>query len=333
MQNVLVVNVNWLGDVVFSVPLFKAIKKQHPQFRVTCLAVPRVKEILECIDGIDEIIIYDEDGKHKSFFGKLSLIAQLRQKKFDTVFLLHRSLTRALLVYLAGIPNRIGYDTKGRKPLLTQAIPEPKDHRHRSDYYLGVVEKAGIPIRDRRCVLKVDANAAGKVDGLMKERGLIEQQFIIIHPGGNWKLKRWPAENFTLLIRRLMNDGYKVAITGSSGDQELAQKIAVDLPEQPVIFTGKLSLKELMAFMQKSKLVISGDSGPIHLAGAVGAPTIGIFGPTRPEITGPRGVKPTLILQKNVGCNQVACYHLDCPSNICMQAISVEDVIYAVGKI
>jgi heptosyltransferase-2 len=333
MKNILVINVNWLGDVVFSAPLFKAIKEQYPQSRVTCLAVPRVKEILECVDGIDEIIVYDEDGKHKSFFGKLSLISQLRQKKFDTALLLHRSLTRAWLVYLAGIPKRIGYDTKGRKSLLTQAIPEPTEHLHRSDYYLGVGEKFGIAIKDRHCGLTVDDKASVRINAVLKEHNLTEHQFVIIHPGGNWALKRWPVQNFNLLIQRLMKDGWKIVITGSLGDQELAQKIVADLPQQPIILTGKLSLKELMAFMQKAKLVISGDSGPIHLAGAVGTPKFGIFGPTRPEITGPRGIKPTFILQKNVGCNQVACYHLDCPSNLCMQAITVEDVLDAVRKV
>ena len=110
MNRILVVNVNWLGDVIFSSPIFKALKSAYPEAKISCLAVPRVKEILESIPEIDEIIIYDEKGKHGNPFAKFSLIAKLHREKFDIAFVLHRSWTRALLVFLAGIPQRVGYD-------------------------------------------------------------------------------------------------------------------------------------------------------------------------------------------------------------------------------
>ncbi len=334
MQHILVVNMNWLGDVIFSVPIFKALKEKYPQSKVSCLAVPRVKEILECIEGVDEIIVYEEEGRHKSFWGKLSLIAQLRRGRFDAAFLLHRSLTRALLVYGAGIKQRIGYDTKGRSPFLTRAIAEPKEKLHRSDYYLKVIEDFGVTVNDRRCVLKVDAQAKSKVEGILKKEGLLDQPLMVIHPSGNWDLKRWPMRNFSVLIQRVMEQGkWKVVLTGSADDQKLVNTIVKDLPLKPVILTGTLSLKELMALMQQAALVISGDSGPIHLASGVGTRVIGLFGPTRPELTGPRGVGTGQILQHDVGCNREACYHLKCPSNLCMQAITIEDVLNAVGKI
>src|SRR4051812_6816771 len=114
MKRILVVNVNWLGDVIFSSPVFKAIKENYPQAHVACLAVPRVHEILESISGIDEIITYDERGRHRNPLAKIDLILDLKRRQFDTAFLLHGSLTRALLVYLAGIPQRVGYGTKSR---------------------------------------------------------------------------------------------------------------------------------------------------------------------------------------------------------------------------
>lgn len=328
------VNMNWLGDVIFSAPIFKALKEKYPQSKVSCLAVPRVKEILECIEGVDEIIVYEEEGSHKSLWGKLSLMAQLRRERFDTAFLLHRSLTRALLVYGAGIKQRIGYDTKGRSPFLTRAIAEPKEQCHRSDYYLKLVEDAGVIIKDRRCILKVDVQAKLKVDVLMKEKGLLDQPLMVIHPSGNWDLKRWPMRNFSLLIQRIMQEGkWKVVLTGSADDQVLVNTIVKDLPLKPVILTGTLSLKELMALMQRAALVISGDSGPIHLASGVGTRVVGLFGPTRPELTGPRGSGICCILQLDVGCNRQACYHLKCPSNLCMQAITIEDVLDVVRKV
>ncbi len=334
MRNILVVNMNWLGDVIFSAPIFKALKEQYPQSQVSCLAVPRVKEILECIEGVDKILVYEEEGRHKSFTGKLALIGQLRKLKFDAAFVLHRSLTRALLVYFAGIQQRIGYDTKGRKYFLTLPVPEQKEKNHRSDYYLKLIEDFGVPIKDRQCVLKVDSKATLRTDLVMKKEGLLDQNFVVIHPGGNWDLKRWPVEYFSLLIQRIMEEGrWKVVLTGAPDDLRLAQQIVKDLPVKPIIFTGSLSLKELMALMQKAAYVISGDSGPIHLASGVGARVIGLFGPTRPELTGPRGRGEIQILQQDVGCNREACYHLKCASNLCMQAIVIEDVLDAVRKI
>ena len=95
---------------------------------------------------------------------------------------------------------------------------------------------------------------------------------------------------------------------------------------------GKTNLKQLMAVLQQARLVISADSGPLHMASSVGTPAIGVFGPTRPEITGPRGQSMPSILQQDVGCNRRPCYHLACPENICMQAVTVEDVLGAVRE-
>jgi len=135
MDRILVVNVNWLGDVIFSSPVFRALKDAYPNARISCLAVPRVREVLESIPFVDEIIVYDEEGWHWNPLAKLKLIFELRQKRFDAAFLLHRSLTRALLVYLAGIPRRVGYDAKNRGRFLTHVV-EPLDGTvHRSDHY------------------------------------------------------------------------------------------------------------------------------------------------------------------------------------------------------
>jgi len=131
MKNILVFNVNWVGDVIFASPIFRALKQKYPQARVTCLAVPRVKEILQCCPGLDEVIEYDEKGRHRGLWAKLSLIRRVRKQKFDAAFLLHRSWTRALLVFLAGIPVRVGYDTKKRGALLTHKVEPLCDQPNR----------------------------------------------------------------------------------------------------------------------------------------------------------------------------------------------------------
>lgn len=336
MKNILVVNVNWLGDVIFSSPVFKALKAAYPQSRISCLAAPRVREVLESIPGVDEIIVYDEQGAHRNPFAKLRLIRELSEKHFDAAFLLHRSLTRALFVFLAGIPRRIGYATKGRGRFLTRAIKAPDERKmHRSDYYLNVVESFGVTVTDRASVLTVDIAVETQIRDLLERHGIGEKDFlVIVHPGGNWELKRWPARHFALLVEELMKDEkIKVIISGSDQDVALVETIVSGLRRKPLVLTGKINLKQLMALMKRADCVVSADSGPLHIASSVGSSVVGIFGPTRPEVTGPRGRGRCVILQCDVGCNRRPCYYLECPDNTCMQAVNVNKVIDAIRQI
>ncbi len=332
MRNILVVNVNWIGDVVFSSPVFKALKDAYPQAKISCLAPSRVRAIVECIPEVAEFIEYDEKGKHWAPWAKLGLIFELRRRKLDAAFLLHGSTTRALLVYLAGIPVRVGYDTKDRKKFLTHVTPS-NGTLHRADHYLKVIESFGIKIQDRKSYLAATKEITGEAQELLKKYNLKEGEFVIIHPGANWELKRWPTENFTLLIDKLMRERKeKVILTGSEEEKPLAEVIVNPLADKPQMLTGKLNLKQLIGLMSRAKLVISADSGPLHIANSLGTPVVGLFGPTRPEITGPRGSGQATVIQHDVGCNRQACYYLECPDNICMQSISVEDVLNATHK-
>jgi heptosyltransferase-2 len=334
-EKILVMNVNWLGDVILSAPVFENLRRHFPGAKIVCMAVPRVKNVVECIPDIDEIIIYDEDGKHSSIFGKFSLIRELRKHQFTHAFILHKSLTRALLAKWAGIKTRVGYQTKKRESLLTHSYPLPKTLAHRLDEYAGLLELFGIPLANKQVSLRVSEEELSKADNKLIELNISPRDFfVIIHPAANWNLKRWPKENFTLLIKRLRLElGAKVIVTGAKEEQALVEEIIRDLDVKPIVLVGTTTIKELAALMQKAKLVISADSGPMHLASAVGTSVVSLFGPTRPEITGPRGKGPSICLQHEIGCNKHPCYHLSCPDNSCMQSISVEEVLDAIKQI
>ena len=335
MKNILVVNVNWVGDVIFSLPIFKALKKSYPDAKIACLAVPRVKEILEGSPYIDEIMIYDEEGIHRTPLSKLALIRTLRQKKFDIAFILHKSLTRALFAFLAGIPRRVGYDAKGRGFLLTHRVKPISDPVHRSDYYINVIESFGIKVEDRVCEFVVREDSRKIVEELLKKEGVRKDDFlVVISAGGNWDLKRWPKENFALLIDRLADElKAKVAIVGAQKDVALVNSIEEKVRAKPITLTGQTNLKELGALLERANLFISADTGPLHLASSVGTNVVGLFGPTRPEMTGPRGKGHAIVIQNDVGCNRTPCYHLTCPDNVCMRSITVEQVIHEIRQL
>jgi len=323
MNNILVVNVNWLGDAVFSIPVFKALKKTYPQARITCLCVPRVKEVLQFCPYVDKIIIYDEKGKHRFPWRKWKLIRYLKKERFDAAFLLHRSMTRALMVYLAGIPLRISYGKFKNEDI------------HRCDYYLKVLEGYGIKVQDRLCELRLKLTDMQSVDAQLSKAGIgPAENFAVLNTGGNWDLKRWGTDSFVALAKRLDQEfGLRIVLPGARKDREYCQRIAKDADIGAVVLAGETSLGESLALYKRAVVVISADSGPLHLAHSVGADVIGIYGPTRPEITGPRGSGRCQILFKDVGCNKAPCYHLACSNNVCMQSVTVDDVCQAFKKI
>jgi len=330
IKNILVVNVNWVGDVIFSLPVFKALKEHYPQARIVCQCVPRVKPVAECCPYIDDVILYDDKGSHRPLSAKFNFVSQVRQQRFDIVFFLHGSWTRALLMCLAGIRIRVGVERKGRGRWLTYRV-KPVKGLHRSDEYLHVIESFGVEVKDRCCTLSVSDSKQADAAEYLKAEGVTEKDIlVVIHPGGNWHLKRWSKQNFAELVRSLPHVGHlKVLISGGSRESELAEEIAQMSGQEPIVTAGKTTFEQLVGLLHRADLLISNDSGPLHIANGVGTACIGIFGPTRAEITGPRGSGLLKVLQADIGCNRGPCYYLECPQNECMQAVSVADVAQA----
>lgn len=333
MKKILVVTPNWLGDVVFSTPVFKAIRQHNPEAHIACLAAPRVLGLLNYCPDINEIIAFDDKGTHQSILGKLKLICFLKSKQFNIAYLLQGSTTRSLLMALAQIPIRVGYQ-KSSKTFLTYAINKECDrYMHRRDVYLNVIENHGINVSDRTTSLVVPADQKEKIKSVLIKRGLLKKPLVVLNTGGNWDLKQWSAQSFADLAHRLIKElGVDVLIPGSQKDREKVDAIIQSSDEKIVNFCGETSLSGLMALMAHADVVVSADSGPLHIANSVGANVVALFGPTRPENTGPCGLGGQTILQHDVGCNKSACYYLSCPENVCMKSININQVYDAVKK-
>lgn len=335
-KRILIFNVNWLGDVVFSTAVIRNIRRNYPDSYLACIVPSRCYPILKENPHLDEVIIFDEKDRHKGFIGKLKFVRFLRSRQFDTVFLLHRSFSRALLCRLADIPERIGYDTKKRGFLLTRKINPPDIHAlHRIDYYLNVIEKAGLKVEDRYSEFFVSEEDLRFIDEFLKEQGVQKNDFLVaLNPGGNWPPKRWAKSHWAELADRLISEfSARVIITGSAQDKKLVESIQHLMLQKPIIACGMLNLKQLGALCKRLDLFITADTGPLHIANAVGAKNIiAIFGPTSAQITGPFPLKNVVILQKDVGC-KIPCYVVDCHDNRCMKAVTPDDVIEKVRQI
>lgn len=335
-KRILIFNVNWLGDVLFSTAVIRNIRYNYPDSFIACAVPGRCRQVLEGNPYLDEIIIFDEKLSHKSMLSKLKFIHLLKSKGFSTVFLLHRSFSRALIVWFAGIRERIGYYTRKRGWLLTAKIMAPKkDSLHRADYYLELIKSSGLAVKDKFSDFFIGKEDLKTVDDFLKEHDLGETDFLTgINAGGNWGPKRWQKEYFAELADKLIkNFGAKVIITGGLEDLELAKQIQGLMKEKLIFACGAFSLKQSAALFKRLSIFITSDTGPLHIANAVGAKTIiALFGPTHPSITGPYPADNVIVLQKQVGC-KIPCYAVDCDDNRCMKAISPEDVLEQVKRL
>lgn len=329
-KRILIFNVNWLGDVLFSTAVIRNIRRNFPDSFIACAIPSRCYAVLKGNPHLDEVIIFDEKDRHKGTLDKLKFVQLLKRKKFDIVFLLHRSFSRTLITRLAGIPSRIGYHTKKRAFLLTKKIiPPERDSLHRIDYYLNLIEKAGLKVEDRYTEFFISEKDEKFVETFLKDKSVDKNDFLVgINPGGNWLAKRWPVQHWARLCDRLIAEfGSKVIITGALPDGAVVKQIQELMHERPIIACGVLNIKQLGALCKRLDLFITADTGPLHIANAVGAKKIiALFGPTSPLITGPFPLKNTVILNKDVGC-KIPCYVVNCKDNRCMKAISVDDVV------
>jgi len=334
-KRILIFNVNWLGDVLFSTAVIRNIRRNFPGSFIACIVPSRCYPVLKGNPHLDEIIVFDEKDRHKGILKQLDFVRLLREKRFDVVFFLHRSFSRALICRLAGIPERIGHYTKKRGFLLTRKImPPQRDSLHRIDYYLDVIEKAGLKVEDRYTEFFVSEEDSAFVENFLAKNAVAKGDFIVVlNPGGNWLPKRWPQEYWAELADKLMEDpAVKIIITGSHNDLSLCVDIQGKMLRKPLIACGVFNLKQLGALARRADLFITADTGPLHIANSIGAKKIiALFGPTSPEITGPYPLTNVRLLQKNVGC-AIPCYEVHCQDNRCMKSIEPADVIREIKK-
>jgi len=330
MKRILIVNVNWLGDTLFATPFIRAVRERYPEAHIAVLTHPRCYEILEGNENIDEIILYDEKGQHKSLLKRFSIVAYLRSKRFDAAFILRKSLSRTLLLLFSKIPLRVGYRSKRAGFLLTKRVDNPAEGLHKVEYFLNLAKSVGIDAENKNYEFHISDEDMKKGENILEGAGVKNKRFIALNAGGNWNPKRWPAENFAKLGDEIFEKfGIPVVVTGTEKDIRLAENIASLMKHKPFMLCGKTSLKTLGAIFKKTVCVVSNDSGPMHLAVSVRAPVVAIFGPTSAELTGPHGDGKYKVVRRDIGC-KIPCYNLKCKDNRCMKAVTVEDVMEAI---
>jgi heptosyltransferase-2 len=332
--NILIRGVNWIGDAVMTMPALRAIRKAMPEDAVSLLVKPRVAPLFEQDPSIDEIVLYDE--RYRGLPGRLRLARELRNKRFSLSILLQNAFDAALIAFLAGIPRRVGYSRDMRGLMLTDPVPcgnEDLDMHH-VEYYLELLRRAGIEAETSEpwiyLSLEERQRAREKLSGL-------KRPLIGIHPGASYgSAKQWLPERFAEVAERVTAelDG-SVVIYGGASEKGLSDEIIGRFRgrhERVLSMAGKTGLRELASLFSESDLLVTNDSGPMHICYAVRTPLVAIFGSTDPNLTGPPE-DGSIVIRKDLEC--APCFLRRCPKKRieCMESITSEEVFGSIRKL
>jgi lipopolysaccharide heptosyltransferase II len=297
-MNILVVKTCCLGDMIFMTPMLRSLKHHLPGARITLLGSSWVADLTASIPAIDDCITFDAafaGSLTTKVLGTLRLLRELRRRDFDCAIICHRNRMFAWLTAMAGIPIRIGFQGS---QMLTVSVPYDET-RHETERYLAILDALQIPPTDTHTELQPPVLDAERRQALLQRLGIPEgRQLIGLFPGGGenpgtiMTIKRWSLEDYAAVVRELIRDERNaVVLFGGVTDTAVnASLLALIGPGPHVVdLAGKTNLTELLQILGTLSVFVGGDTGPTHMAAAVGTPTVALFGPSDPRLVAPRG--------------------------------------------
>jgi heptosyltransferase II len=310
--NILVRATNWVGDAVMCLPALRVIRERFPRAHVAILAKPTVADLYARESCADEVIRYNTKPRQ--------IARELRSRGFDCAILLQNAFEAAWIAWLARAPNRIGYNRDGRGLLLTHSVPVPRRGeipRHERFYYLELLRRAGL----------IESLPESPMIRL-EHPGMTPAGIIGVSPGAAYgNAKRWLPERFAEAAGKLARTrGASIALFGSAAERSVCEQIARLLNGHAVInHAGQTTLAQFIDLAAACDLFLTNDSGAMHIASALGVPTVAIFGATDDIATGPTGSKARVV------CETVECSHCllrECPiDHRCMRRVSTDRVV------
>jgi lipopolysaccharide heptosyltransferase II len=327
---ILIWKLSALGDVILSTPSLRAIRRQFPQAYLTLAVGRSAYEVVARCPYLDECLIYDGKGKDRGPLGQWRWIRRLRRGAFDLSIDLQNSRRTHVMAWAAGIPVRVGYRRKygwllNRGVRLPRVVLAPIAHQHH------LLRQAGFSTDGEALEVWPSALDEQAADRLLPPASAERRPVVGVHPGGSgrWKTKRWEVDRWARLCDALAQHNLQVIMTGAAEERALGEAIRQMTASSPHIVIGQTSLLELACLIKRCDVFVTQDSSPLHLAAAVGTPTVALFGPTDPA----RHLPPTFlgqVIKKDVFCSP--CYSPTCRTitHACMKRIEVEEVLRAV---
>lgn len=341
VRRVLCVRLDTLGDVLMTTPALRAVREHADGCHVTLLTSGPGAAAAALVPVIDDVIVYDAPWlkatpPRQDPEPDIAMIKRLRREQFDAAIIFtvfsQSALPSAQLCYLAGIPLRLAHARENPYQLLTTWVPDPEPEagiRHEVERQLALVERVGFDTPNTQLALHVPADARCRVRARLASLDLVAgQPWVMMHPGATAPSRRYPPGRFAEVARMVSHDlGATVLVTGSDAERALAAEVCAAAGSCATSLAGELSLAELAALVEAAPLLITNNTGPAHMAAALGTPVVDVYALTNPQHT-PWQV-PSRVLSHDVPCRN--CFRSVCPAghNDCIRAIGAHEVARA----
>ena len=336
IKRVVVRGTSWVGDAVMTVPALRELRRALPAAHITLATRSWAEGIFADADYVDDLLIEEHPQGWRTGWRQS---AAWRARRFDLAVLLQNSFQSAFVARLSGARYRFGYAADGRSFLLTHAVRVPawRRERHEVFFYLHLIAEleklltgtTRVGAREPLDRLEIAPARLAEARLFLRERGVnMKRPFVVLCPGStNSRAKRWPASFYAALGDQLIAEaGAQVALIGSREEMDVTAEVIAAMRERPVVLTGQTELSATAAILSLADLVISNDTGPAHIAGALARPTVDIFGPTDPVQTRPFSPSAEII-HRPPDC--APCMLRDCPiDHRCMTMIA-PSAVYA----
>jgi heptosyltransferase-2 len=338
-ENVLVLQTSFLGDTVLTLPLITELRRRFPVGKLSLLCLPASRELLQDHPAIDEIIVDDKRNVDRGIAGLRRKSAALKAKGFTLAITPHKSLRSALMLFLAGIPARIGF-RESRGWFLFHRLAQRDPTRHDVERNLSVLRPLGVSLEDCQRAIEFPVAAAifEAVDGKLRSLGLTEAKLTIgVNPGSLWPTKRWSPGGFAELIGMLRQKfNCQILLFGGSEDRAVVDEVQNRCGQVAISLVGHIDLRELAAAISRCAVFVTNDSGPMHIAVARNVPVVAIFCATTPALGFYPYSKNAVVVEKDLHCRPCASHGgRRCPfgTEDCIHQIDPGQVLVGVEKL
>lgn len=319
MHNILLISLSCIGDVILTTPVIKSLKDNFPGVRLTVVSGPTAAPLLSRHELVDAVIVCNNKAEHRGLWGIAKLCMTLRKKKFDMVV----DLRNTAIPYFMRTRYRV---TSYRAHIKNRG----NDSKHAIDRHLDVLESAGIPPTTRNMVVTIPQEVATSTQAFLEKKGLVGKTLIAVYAGAGSPYKIYPPRLMVETLKQLSSPETYFLLIGSDSDRDICTEIAGAVGDNIMPLAGELNILETGGLLARCRILISNDSGPMHLGVALGIPTVGIFGPTNAERYGPRGGMHRIVWRRE-SCNP--CKQPECNEESCIGRISPDEISAAAREL
>jgi len=365
-SRILLIKPSALGDVVHTLPVLVKLRARYPRARIDWLITPENAEVVRYHPALSNVVLFarrdfSKRGRRwRAFVSFFDLLKQIRRAKYELVIDMHGQVRSAFFTLISGAPLRIGFDRpikrgvtisaehdlknvpnhgwrgarEGSWIAYTHRIPIPTLDVHAIDRYLWVAPLLGLDDNPADLTIHLSPQATNKVNRLLEEHGVpASKPLVVLVPGTIWETKHWTIEGFAGVARQFLQDGFAVALAGTTRDQQRCRQIAAAAPGTCDL-SGKTTPADLAALIRRAEVAVTNDSGSMHVAASLGKPMVSVFGPTNPVHIGPYE-RPESVVRVDLPCSPCNYRRLSqCPfDHACMKQVTSTMVVERVRKI